>query len=233
LDVGARNVGGLVHGRPGSGSARAARGVGAGGGLSGGDPAAGSAEAQGSRAAAGGRVSDAQHPGGWRGRPGYCAARAGGDQACHGPAAGLFSVWGRSAFQWRTGWVLVREKVRWAPSGNSTVRVCRRRGRSRRCGRGCVRERVLPGDHDDSGGRGSALHGDRLDGGAWWGAGGASAAEFAGLVVGQGVGSVRRSSRVSGSKNISVAAWMRILIRRPARVSAPAAGMGPGKPGHR
>jgi hypothetical protein len=41
-----------------------------------GDPGAGLAEAPGSRAAGGGRVSDVQHPGGWRGRPGYCAARA-------------------------------------------------------------------------------------------------------------------------------------------------------------
>ena len=47
----------------------------------------------------------------------------------------------------------------------------------------------LPGDQDDPGGRWPALHGDWLHRGAGWWASGAGTAQFAGLVVGQWVGS--------------------------------------------
>src|SRR5918997_2678835 len=39
-----------------------------------------------------------------------------GDQVVHVPAAGRSSMRGRWAFQLRTGWVVVRVKVRWASS---------------------------------------------------------------------------------------------------------------------
>jgi hypothetical protein len=51
---------------------------------------------------------------------------SGRNRVFHVPVTGWFLALvcgGRWAFQRRTGWVLVREKVRWTPSGNFTVMV--------------------------------------------------------------------------------------------------------------
>ena len=100
-----------------------------------------------------------------------------GDQVVHVPAAGRSSMRGRWAFQLRTGWVVVRVKVRWASSseidGDGVLGdVDGHDG----MGVAATQSQFLAGDQNDSGGRWPTLHGDWLHRGSRWRASGAGTA---------------------------------------------------------
>ena len=117
------------------------------------DPAAGSTEAPGSRAARkGSSVSDAEHPWGWRGRPRKLRRPSGGDHGDHPMSVmGWWGCAGRWALWLRTGWVVVRRKVRRVPSSRSTVMVCSATSGHHGVGVVSAEGEFLPGDGDDPG----------------------------------------------------------------------------------
>jgi hypothetical protein len=78
----------------------------------------------------------------------------------------------------------------------------------------------LSNDHDDTPVGRAALHGGWFGRGAGWGSGRASARSLWAWSQLSGLGRVRSSSPVSGSKNIRVVGSMRMLTRVPARISA-------------
>src|SRR5215472_714931 len=79
---------------------------------------------------------------------------------------------------------------------------------------------LLPGDHDDAGVAGPPWHGDGSADGRGGGPAGLAPRMVQAWSRVSGLGRVRSSSRVAGSKNMSVCSWMRAPALRPPRISA-------------